>query len=101
MRRRSRDKPAAPMAKRSSTRLAEKEEPTFVDATTKAMKCKALRESLAACSKTLKRQIKTRQMLKKKTPLGALDLGRLAKAAGLTCADHRAVTVAAAADRSP
>ncbi|CAO2041471.1 unnamed protein product [Urochloa humidicola] len=99
--RRRHKQPSATKIKRQSTRLAEKEEAEFVDATTKAMQRKAIRESLAACSKDLKHHVKTRKLLKKKNPLGALDLGRLAKAAGIGCAGRRAVAVAAATGRSP
>ncbi|CAN6339211.1 unnamed protein product [Urochloa humidicola] len=94
-------KPAPPLPKRNSSCLADKEPATFVDATSKAMQRKAIRESLAACSADLKRQVQTRKLLKKKNPIGALDLGRLAKAVGLSCAWCRAVAVAAATDRSP
>lgn len=61
------------------------------------MQRKALRESLVACSAVLKKQIKGRQILNRKDALGALDLGRLARAAGLSCANRKAVVVAAAA----
>jgi len=53
---------------------------------TKAIQRKAIRESLEACSVALKKQIKGRKILKRKNALGALDLGRLARAAGLSCA---------------
>ncbi|CAN6270193.1 unnamed protein product [Urochloa humidicola] len=99
--RRRRKQSSAAKIKRQSTRLAEKEEAEFVDATTKAMQRKAIRESLAACSKDLKHHVKTRKLLKKKNPLGALDLGRLAKVAGIGCAGCRAIAVAAATGRSP
>jgi hypothetical protein len=64
--------------------------------TAKAVSRKALRESLASCSADLRKQVATRRILKKKKPLAALDLTRLASAAGLVCADKRAVAVAAA-----
>lgn len=80
---------------RSSSRLAEKESQDFVPVATKAIQLKALRESLAACSATLKKQVVGRKLLKLKNPIGALDLERLARAAGLSCSSRRAVAVAA------
>ena len=65
----------------------------FVDVASKAMQCKALRESLAPCSAALKKHVAERKILKRKHPLGALDLHRLAKAAGLSCSDQNAVAV--------
>jgi hypothetical protein len=62
----------------------------------KAIQCKALRESLASCSAALKKQVTGRNLLKRKTPLGTLDLGRLARAVGLSCKDHKAVMAATA-----
>ena len=67
----------------------------------RAIHLKALREYLLACSKPLQRHVKARKLTKRKNPLSALDLGRLAKAAGLGCADRRAVALAATAPRSP
>jgi hypothetical protein len=65
--------------------------------TSRAVQRKAIRESLAPCSQDLKRQVKGRKLLKRKNPLGALDLGHLAKAAGLGCGErHTAVVVAPA-----
>ncbi|CAN6350660.1 unnamed protein product [Urochloa humidicola] len=90
-----------PQPKRSSSRLADKEPATFVDSTSRAMQRKALQESLGGCSADLKRQVRTRKLLKKKNPIGALDLGRLAKAAGLSCSDRRSVAVAAATGPVP
>lgn len=81
---------------RSSARLAEKEDGSFVPMSAKAIKHKAIRESLQACLAVLKKQIKGRHVLKRKHSLGALDLGRLARAAGLSCSERQAVTVAAA-----
>lgn len=54
-----------------------------------------LRESLAACSASLKKQVAGHKLLKRKNPIGALDLGRLARAAGLSCNGRRLVEVAA------
>jgi len=62
--------------------------------TTKAVNRKALRESLVLCSSELKAQVSACRILKKKNPLMALDLSRLAKAACL-------VAVAAATGRYP
>lgn len=56
-----------------------------------AIRRKALQESLTACSNALRKHVKGRKMMKQKNPLGALDLGRLAQAAGLSCADHQAM----------
>ena len=67
----------------------------FVDATSKVVQCKALREGLAACSIPLQKLVSGRKLLKRKHPLGALDLRRLAKAA-----DLRAVAVAGGAPAS-
>lgn len=68
---------------------------------TRAIQHKALKESLQACSSALKKQIKGRRVFKRKHALGALDLGRLAKAAGLSCSDRQAVEVAAASVVAP
>jgi hypothetical protein len=68
---------------------------------TKAIQRKALKESLVACSAQLKKQIKGRKILKRKNPIGALDLGRLARAACLSCSDRQAVAVAAASTIAP
>lgn len=64
---------------RASTRLAEKNGGTFVPIDIKAIQCKALCESLMACSAKLKKHIKIHKILKRKNPMGALDLGQLAK----------------------
>jgi hypothetical protein len=69
--------------------------------TTKAIARKALRECLAPCSEELKKQVSQRRILKKKNPLKALDLSRLAKAAELDSSARRAVAVAAATGRYP
>jgi hypothetical protein len=69
--------------------------------TTKAIAHKALRECLAPCSEELKKQVSQRRILKKKNPLKALDLSRLAKAAELDSSARRAVAVAAATGRYP
>lgn len=69
--------------------------------TTKAVNQKALRETLAPCSAELKLPLSARRILKKKNPLKALDLPRLAKATGLDCTSRRAVAVAAATNRYP
>lgn len=68
---------------------------------TKAIECKAIRESLEACSAALKKQIKGRGILKRKHALGALDLGRLARAAGLSCSNHQAIEVVASSTAVP
>lgn len=67
----------------------------FVPVAAKAIERKALRESLVACSASLKEQVAGRKLLKRKNPIGALDLGRLARAAGLSCSGRRYVAVAA------
>jgi len=70
--------------------------------TSKAVSRKASQESLAPCSDELKKQVtSSRVVLKKKNPLKALDLSRLAKAAGLDGSRRRAVAVAAATGRYP
>ncbi|XP_004980169.1 uncharacterized protein LOC101786549 [Setaria italica] len=76
--------------KRASARLAAKEPALFVDATSREVQRKALRDGLMGCSKELQRQVTSRKSLKKKKPLGPLDLGR-----------RRAVAVAAATEVSP
>lgn len=43
----------------------------------------------------LKKHIKGHKILKRKNAMGALDLGCLARAAGLSCADRQAVEVVA------
>jgi hypothetical protein len=63
----------------------------------KAIRRKALKESLEACAPALKRQVRDRRLFKRKNPLGALDLGRLARAAGLSRTAKKAIAVAAAA----
>lgn len=68
----------------------------YIDMTAWAILRRALRDNLATCSDKLKRQVSTRKLLKPKTPLGALDLGHLAKAVGLGCIDKLAVSIAAA-----
>jgi hypothetical protein len=81
---------------RASTKQAAIGPANYVDMTARAVQRRALRDNLATCSEELKRQVSTRKFLKRKTPLGALDLGRLAKAVGLGCADKRVVSIAAA-----
>ena len=76
-----------------STRLAEKEPAVFVPVASKEIQLKALRESLASCSAALKKQVTGRKLIKRKKPLGALDLGRLAKATGVSYSGHQAVAV--------
>lgn len=90
-------RPRALVPTRASTRLAEREDRSFIPMAAKAMQRKTLWESLVACSAVLKKQIKGRRILERKDALGALDLGRLARAAGLSCSDHKAVAVAARA----
>ncbi|CAN6227584.1 unnamed protein product [Urochloa humidicola] len=100
--RRSRSASAASAtASRNSSRIAAQAPDHFVDSTSRAMQRKALRESLANCSQALKKQVSSRRILKRKNPIGAKDLRRLAKAAGLTCADQRAVAAAAADVATP
>jgi ubiquinone biosynthesis protein Coq4 len=69
-----------------------------LDMATKAIRRKALKDSLQSCSDGLKKQVRKRKLLKKKFALGNLDLRRLAKAAGLGCSDVDAVAVAVAAE---
>ncbi|CAN6180743.1 unnamed protein product [Urochloa humidicola] len=83
--------PGAPS--RNSARIAMNAPSTFVHSSDKAIQRKALRESLLSCSKALQKEVTSRKILKRKNAVGALDLGRLAKAAGLSCADQRAVAV--------
>lgn len=59
----------------------------------KVIHLKALCKSLASCSASLKRQVVGRKLIKCKKPLGALDLGRLAKAAGIGCSNSSVVAV--------
>ena len=56
---------------------------------------------MVACSTALKKQIKGRRVLKRKHALGALDLGRLVRAVGLSCADRQPVSVAVASTVVP
>ncbi|XP_066316803.1 uncharacterized protein [Miscanthus floridulus] len=93
--------PAGRQPQRASSRLAARESGSFVDMTTKAVNRKALRESLVLCSSELKAQVSACRILKKKNPLMALDLSRLAKAACLDGPSRRAVAVAAATGRYP
>lgn len=51
------------------------------------------RESLLACSAALKKQVTGHKLLKQKNPIEALDLGHLARAAGLSCSGRHAVAV--------
>ena len=69
--------------------------------TAKAVSRKALRESLAPCSNDLKKQVSSSRVLKKKNTFNALDLNRLAKAAGLDSSGRRAVAVVVATRRYP
>lgn len=87
-------RPGVLAPKRSSARLKAKEADGFVPMATKAIQCKALRESLATCSASLK-HVTGRCLLKRKNPIGALDLKRLARAAGLSYSGRCAVTVVA------
>ncbi|CAN6165254.1 unnamed protein product [Urochloa humidicola] len=91
--RRPRSAPA-PTATCNSPRIAAQSPAHFIDSTSKAMQRKALRECLANCSQAMKKQVATCRILKRKHPIGALDLRRLAKAAGLSCADQNTVAVA-------
>ncbi|CAL4982690.1 unnamed protein product [Urochloa decumbens] len=92
--RRPRSTTSTVAASRNSSRIAAQAPTHFVDSTAKAMQRKALRKSLANCSNDLKRHVASRRIFKRKNPIGALDLRRLAKAAGLSCADQRAVALA-------
>jgi hypothetical protein len=94
-------RPAVRLPQRASSRLAARDAGIFIDSTARAVGRKALRESLASCSDDLKQQVRTRRILKRKNPLVALDLSRLAKAAGLAYSDRRAVAVAAATGGFP
>lgn len=84
--------PVAPQ--RSSARLIEKEPATFVPVVAKATNLKALHDGLLSCSAALKKQVKGRWLLKRKTALSALDINHLAKAAGIGCSSNWAVDVA-------
>jgi hypothetical protein len=86
---------------RASPRLAAADSGAFVNMTTKAIACKALRECLAPCLEELKKQVAQRHVLKKKNPLKALDLSHLAKAAELDLPARHAVVVAAATGHYP
>ena len=76
---------------RNSSRLANLDKGLFVDVTSKAVQRKALRKCLAACSPALQKHVIGRKILKRKNPLGALDLCHLAKTAGLSYADQFAI----------
>lgn len=89
-------RPTVRPPQRASTRITARDTGAFVDSTARAVNRKAIRESLASCSDDLKKQVSSRRLLKRKNPLAALDLSRLAKAADLRCSDRRAVAVAAA-----
>ncbi|CAL5085115.1 unnamed protein product [Urochloa decumbens] len=80
-------------ATRSSARIANQAPSTFIHSSLKATQRKALRDSLTCCSKSLQREVATGRILKRKRPIGPRELGRLAKAAGLSCADQQAVSV--------
>ncbi|KAK3146048.1 hypothetical protein QOZ80_3BG0260820 [Eleusine coracana subsp. coracana] len=83
--RRSRVAPGAPT--RHSARLANKEPTAFIDMETKASQLKALKNSLAVCSKELKEHVNRKGLLnKKKQPVPRADLLKLANAAGLGAA---------------
>jgi len=96
-----RERTATAPPSRASARIAAADMGSFIDMTTKAIARKALRECLAPCSEELKKQVVQRRLLKKKNPLKALDLTRLAKAAELDYPARRAVAVAAATSRYP
>lgn len=85
--------PRTLVPQRSSTRLATKESQTFVPVASRAIHLKALRESLASYSANLKRQVIGHKLIKHKKPLGALDLGCLAKDAGIGCSNSMAIAV--------
>lgn len=72
------------MPEHSSFQLAEKELEVFVPVASKTMQCKAMRESLEDCSESLRKHVKGWRFLKRKNPLGALDLGHLARVANLS-----------------
>lgn len=76
--------------------MVEKEQAAFVPMASKAIQRKALRESLASCSAALKKQVVGRKLMWRKNPLGALDLSHLARAAGLSCKDRKAVALVVA-----
>ncbi|KAG2622151.1 hypothetical protein PVAP13_3NG281382 [Panicum virgatum] len=86
---------------RNSARLAARSGGLFVDITSKAVQRKVLRESLANHSDDLKKDITSRRIFKRKHPIGVLDLRRLAKAAGLSCADQDVVAVAGVTTTAP
>ena len=67
----------------------------FVLVAAKAIQRKALRESLVACSASLKKQVAGRKLLKRKNPIGALELGHLSRAADLSCSGRQSVAVVA------
>lgn len=70
---------------RSNSCLAKKDDGTFIAIEDKAVRCRAIKESLEASLEGVRKHIKGRKILKRKNPLGALDLSHLAKAAGLSC----------------
>lgn len=81
-------------AKRHSLRLAEKAPASFVDMTDKAIKLKALQNSLQPCSAALKSQVaKCKAMTRSKISIPVPDLRRLVYAAGLGCNTASAVGV--------
>jgi hypothetical protein len=68
-----------------------------LDMATKAIRRRAIKESLQTCSDGLKKQVRKRKLLKKFV-LSSLDLRCLAKVAGLGCSDVDAVAVVAAVE---
>jgi hypothetical protein len=54
---------------------------------------KALREGLVCYSTARKKEVKGCKLLKRRTPLSALDIKRLARAVGIVCSGAQAVDV--------
>ena len=77
---------------RNSSRLAAKTNGAFIHSTAKATQLKALKESLAMCSKPVKTHVAKKNLMHKtKQPIGAADLKKLAEAVGLGAASARAL----------
>lgn len=67
----------------------------------KAIRRKAVKECLESYSNDVHKHVKGHRLLRRKNPLGALDLGRLGKAVALSCTDRRAVATAGAPAKAP
>lgn len=78
--------------RRQSTRLAAMATGSHVDMTDKAVKRKALQNSLAACSPAVQHHVQRRGLLSRnKLPIALPDIRKLARAAGLDCSTKAVV----------